>query len=67
MLSIPDRGRGHAVSVGHHVTKMLAVNKIDTEVNNAISYKKEQLDYLKSEIILKNKLIGNLTSAMTKN
>lgn len=66
MLSIPDRG-GHAVSVGHHVTNMLAVNKIDTEVNNAISYKKEQLDNLKSEIILKNKIIYNLTSAMTKN
>lgn len=45
---------------------MLAVNKIDTEVNNAISYKKEQLDYLKSEIILKNKIICNLTSAMKK-
>ena len=52
---------------------MLVVNKIDTDVNNRISYKKhievlqEQLDYLKGEIIEKNKIICNLTSAMTKN
>ena len=52
---------------------MLAVNKIDTDVNNGVSYKKhievlqEQLDYLKGEIIEKNKNICNLTSAMTKN
>ena len=52
---------------------MLAVNKIDTDVNNGVSYKKhievlqEQLDYLKGEIIEKNKIICNLTSAMTKN
>ena len=52
---------------------MLAIKKIDTDVNNEISCKKhfevlqEQLDYLKSEIIKKNKIICNLTSAMTKN
>ena len=48
-------------------------NKMDTDVNNRISYEKhsevlqEQLDYLKGEIIEKNKIICNLTSAMTKN
>ena len=52
---------------------ILAVNKIDTDINNRISYKKhievlqEQLDYLKGEIIEKNKIICNLTSAVTKN
>ena len=51
---------------------MLALNKIDTDVNNEISYKKhlevlhEQLDCLKSEIIKKSKIICNLTSAMNK-
>ena len=51
---------------------MLAVNKVDTDLNNRISYKKhievlqEQLDYLKGDIIDKNKIICNLTSAMTK-
>ena len=51
---------------------MLVVNNIDTDVNNRISYKKyvevlqEQLDYLKGEIIKNNKIICNLTSAMTK-
>ena len=51
---------------------ILAVNKIDTDINNRISYKKhievlqEQLDYLKGEIIEKNKTICNLTSVMTK-
>ena len=44
---------------------ILAVNKIDTDINNRISYKKhievlqEQLDYLKGEIIEKNKIICN--------
>ena len=39
---------------------MLAVNKIDTDINNGISYKRhiailqEQLDFLKVEIIEKN-------------
>ena len=52
---------------------MLAVNKIDIDLNNGISYKKhmevlrEHLDYLKGEIIEKNKIIYNLTSDMTKN
>ena len=52
---------------------MLEVNKIGTDVNNRISYKKhieglqEESDYLKGEIIEKNKIICNLTSAMTKN
>ena len=51
---------------------ILAENKIDTDANSGISYKKhievlqEQLDYLKGEIIEKNKIICNLTSAMTK-
>ena len=51
---------------------ILAENKIDTDANSGISYKKhievlqEQLDYLKREIIEKNKIICNLTSAMTK-
>ena len=52
---------------------MLGVNKIDTYVNNGLSYKKhievlqELLYYLKDEIIEKNKIICNLTSAITKN
>ena len=52
---------------------MLAVYKIDTDVNNRISYKKhtevleEQLDYLKGEIMEKKIIICNLTSATTKN
>ena len=51
---------------------MLEVNKIDTDVNNRISYKKyieglqEESDYLKGEIIKKNKIICNLTSTMAK-
>ena len=51
---------------------MLAVNKIDTSVNDGISYKKhievlqEQLNYLQGEIIEKNKIVCNLTSALTK-
>ena len=52
---------------------ILAENKIDTNANSGISYKEhievlqEQLDYLKGEIVEKNKIICNLTSAMTKN
>ena len=51
---------------------ILAENKIDTDTNSGNSYEKhievlqEQLDYLKGEIIEKNKIICNLTSAMTK-
>ena len=42
---------------------MLAVNKIDTSLNNGISYKKhievlqEQLNYLQGEIIEKTKIV----------
>ena len=52
---------------------ILEENKKDTEAISGISYKKhigvlqEQLDYLKGEIIEKNKIICNLTPAMTKN
>ena len=52
---------------------ILAEKKLDTNANSGISYKKhievlqEQLDYLKGEIVEKNKIICNLTSAMIKN
>ena len=51
---------------------ILAKNNIDTDANSGISYKRhsevlqEQLNYLKGEIIEKNNIICNLTSAMTK-
>ena len=51
--------------LGTELKNMLAVNKIDTDVNDRISYKRhievlqEQLDYLKGEIIEKNKITCN--------
>ena len=52
---------------------ILAEDKTDTDANGGISYKKhievlqEQLDYLKGEIIEKNKIIYSLTLTMRKN
>ena len=79
VTDISDEGKRKQMNDGllcnlwAELKKILAENKTDTDANGGISYKKhievlqEQLDYLKGEIIEKNKIIYNLTLTMRIN